>query len=239
VRAIAFVSFLLLLAAADGSAETASGAGGRSAAAQSTALQIIEEQIRRSPPPLEPPGPDPVITGFSVVAAAASAGCAVWALYPASEEWEPDETPNEHLVEGMAWGGLQGLLANPYIAIGLSALLIKATDVRAEYGSLLDLTGAEREERAYLILRKRAERARSRRLTMALLTVGSTILPAGVYYLGSLFVDRTPQEQDFGLGYVIGIALGSLPWVALKLGVPSADEATFAAFEARRSGGAP
>jgi hypothetical protein len=239
VRTQACLCILILLTAAGGSqAEPADVPEAKPPADPGSALEIIEQQIQKSPPSLEPRGADPTITGFTIAMAAGSAGCAVWALFPGSEDWEPEERPHQRLVGGMGWGGLQGLIFNPYIGIGLSQL-IPPPDRRAEYGSLLDASGPEREARAYQILRKRAERARQQRVAMALFTLGSTVLPAGVYYLGSAFVDRTPQEKEFGLGYVVGIALGSLPWAVFQLALRSDDEKTFAALEARRQGGAP
>ena len=238
------ILFLFLLAqwsAAGGRAEPdlADVPAGNPLADPGSALQIIEQEVRKNPPPLEPRRGVPGIISFSLVLAAGSVGGALWALCPGEEDSEPEETSDEHLLTGLGWGSLQGFLVNPYVAGGMSLLLYPLPDRRAEYGSLLDVSGAVREERAYLVLRKRAERARQRRVAAALLTFGATVLPAGTYVVGSAFVSQSSQDKDLGVGYLSGILLGSLPWVLFQLALRSPEERTLASVEAQRGGSLP
>ncbi len=202
-----------------------------------SALEQLERQIQRNPPPLEPPGPPldgPILTVL------VSVGCAGLALIPTIQGQGPEDEPGEYLGAALFWGVLQGSLLQPFAASGLLLLPPSHPDLRTEWGGLLDLEEAKREQRAYRILRERATRAKRRRIAGALLTVGLTALPAGAYYLGSALVGPNPNVRDIGVGYVVGIALGSLPWALLFLAVKSEDERILAELEsAARPGGAP
>jgi hypothetical protein len=203
-----------------------------------SALEYLEGQIRENPPPLEPPRPSlvaPILGGL------ASAGCAVWALTPTIDRWEPEEQQGDHLLLGLGCGSLQGFLLNVGFGRSLAEALYRPPDMRAEYGNLLDLSPGERERRALQILRKRAEIAKRERVAGALLSVGVTALPAGVYYLGSAIAGPNPNVKDFGIGYVVGIALGSLPFAAVLLAAAdSPEERLLARLEAGRlAGGQP
>ncbi|MBN1835549.1 MAG: hypothetical protein JW820_06840 [Spirochaetales bacterium] len=237
VKAPAYLCALILfLLAHSAAADLPAGSPGAGAGG---ALAIIEEEVRKSPPPLEARRGIPGMTTFSLVLAAGSVGGGLWAVYPGDEDSESGESSDDYWLRGLVWGSLQGFLVNPYVGLGMSVLLYPLPDLRAEYGSLLDVSGPAREERAYLILRRRAEQARKRRVADALLSLGATALPAGTYALGSAFVDQRPQDRDFGVGYLSGILLGSLPWVLLRLAVRSPEERTLASVEAQRGGGLP
>jgi hypothetical protein len=217
---------LLLSGATSGSAQSPVDSG--------SALEILEQQIQKNPPPLEPPGLPllgPTLTAL------VSAGCAGLALIPTFAGWDPEEERGDYLGQGMVWGGLQGFLVNPLFALSWLEAPPCGLDLRAEYGNLLDLPEGDREQRAYQILRKRADRARQQRVVAALLTLGGTAIPAGAYYLGSALAGPNPNVRDFGVGYVAGIALGSLYGFVMILAIKSDEEAVLTELEARKNVG--
>jgi hypothetical protein len=194
------------------------------------ALSILEGYIQRSWPPLEPAdrGTDFLrFLGWSVL----SAGCAGLALIPTIENWSPEESEGDYALEAALWGSLQGAFLTAPVGTGLAHVLVPAPDLRADYGSLLDAPEGEREQRAYLILRARAVRARRRRELGAFLTILATAIPAGAYYLGEAIVGPNPNVREFGVGYVAGIAVGSLLSASVVLIMESPDEADFAGVE--------
>ena len=57
------------------------------------------------------------------------------------------------------------------------------------------------------------------------------------HYLGSALAGPNPDVRDIGVGYVIGIGLGSLYWFGMMLSMQSDAETVFAQLEAGRGGG--
>lgn len=225
---------LMLAAAVSSPAESRVTTGEVLAPAPRSALEMLQQEIRDNPPPLEPPG---LPLGSPILTALLSAGCAGLALIPTFSGRGPEEEEDDYLLEGMLGGGLQGFILNPGFALSWLEAPPAGIDLRAEYGNLLDLPEGDREQRAYQILRKRADRARQQRIAAAFLTVGGTAVPAGVYYLGSYLAGPNPNVRDIGVGYVTGIALGSLYWFMMMLSIQSDEETVFARLEARRGGG--
>jgi hypothetical protein len=218
-RGVLFFLIIFLTGASGGSAQTL----GENPQA---ALAILKEHIQRHPPPLEV---SEVRRGFSFFAAGslASVGCAGLALIPTFENWGPEEKPHEYFWNSSGWGALQGLSLNPLVGMGLAFLMFPSPDIRAEYGRLLDLNEPDQEQRAYLILRAMARRGKHQRIAASVLMVAATAVPAGAYYLGSAVAGPNPNVKDVGLGYVVGVAIGSLVFAFIPLHDKSAEETLF------------
>jgi hypothetical protein len=191
-----------------------------------SALEALKGYIQRSPPPLEV---SDARTGLYVSAGAglASVGCAMLALIPTFQTWGPEEERGQYGSSGLGWGALQGLVLNSLMGIGLTDLVFPRPDLRAEYGRLLDLDEPEQEQRAYLILRTMAGRAKQRRMAIPLFALAATAIPAGAYYLGSAIAGPNPNVKSLGTGYVVGIALGALVFTTFPMYGKSAEEILF------------
>ena len=151
-----------------------------------------------------------------------SVGCAGLALIPTITDQGP-EVEGQSYFWGAALGGfVQGWYLNALMGRGLSNLIFPAVDIRAEYGSLLDLEEQDREDRAVLILRKIAKKERQRGRYGALIAILSTALPVGAYYLGSALIGPNPNVKGVGHGYAVGIGGGALLAIPMLFSIGNA-----------------
>jgi len=190
-------------------------------------VEVLEGYIEQRNPGLEDPDKS-MMWGFLIGGSVLSAGCAGLALIPTISDWGPESGDESHFGGAALGGFFQGFYLNTAIVMGLSYLIFPEVDIRAEYGSLLDLEEQDREDRAVLILRKIAKKERQRGRYGALFAVLSTALPVGAYYLGSALIGPNPNVKNVGYGYALGIATGALTvalmFMAIEIGSQRIDE---------------
>ncbi len=174
-----------------------------------TALEVLERYVEEHSPGLEDPNRR-MMRNFFIGGSTLSVGCAVLALIVTPDDRESEDEEKSYFWGAALGGFFQGLYLNTTMGMGLSYLVVPEVDIRAEYGSLLDVEAEAREDRAVLILRKIARRERQRRGYGALFALLSTALPVGTYYLGTALMDPNPNTKDVGYGYTAGIAAGAL-----------------------------
>ena len=193
----------------------------------STAVEVLEGYIEQRNPGLEDPNKS-TMRGFLIGGSVLSAGCAGLALIPTISDWGPEGEEDSYWGGAALGGFFQGLYLNTAIGTGLSYFIFPEVDIRAEYGSLLDLEEEDREDRAVLILRKIAKKSRQRGRYGALIAVLSTALPVGAYYLGSALIGPNPNVENVGYGYALGIGTGALTgalmFMVIEIGSQRIDE---------------